>query len=141
MKKKLARNKIQLVICDTPRDISNSNCKQCPYFTKKGECNLRKDIEIVFVFAPTPAPIPTANEWIKTTYNLYCKDKDVCSAFFNGYTVVTDVKREKMGIARCRKEDKFDGATGIAIAYARLRGLPVHPEYVSKKDKVLGRDD
>lgn len=139
MRKKLTRDEIRMAICDMFWDKGGSNCKKCPYFTEKHECTLRKDLEKVF--ASAPAPIPTAKQWVETTYNLYRKDKDVCSVFFYGYTVVTDVKREKMGIARCRKEDGFDGAVGIAIAYARLRGLPIHPEYVSKKDKVLGRDN
>lgn len=136
MEKKLARDEIQLAICDMFWNKGGSSCKKCPYFTEKHECTLKKDLEKVF----TSAPIPPAKQWVETTHELYLKDKDVYGAFFDKYTVVADMKQKKMENAKCSEEDEFDDATGIAIAYARLRGLPVHPDYASKKDKVLGRD-
>ena len=137
MKKKLTRDEIKEAICDMVWKTSGSYCKQCPYFTKKKwECTLEKDLEEVF--ASAPAPIPTADKWVETTYNLYHKDEEACGATSGRSVVIVDIRQKKMEIARCRKEDEFDSTIGVAIAYARLRGLPVHPEYASKKDKVLG---
>lgn len=42
--------------------------------------------------------------------------------------------------ACCADSDKFDGDTGIAIAYARLRHLPIHPAFVptvASKPKLI----
>lgn len=82
-----------------------------------------------------------AEKWEITICKLYRGDEDAYCTTFNRIVVVLDMKQEKMRIARCRQEDVFSEATGLAIAYARLRGLPVHPEYASKTDKILVRDN
>lgn len=39
--------------------------------------------------------------------------------------IVLDTKTGKTGMARCHKDDKFDFKTGLAIAYARLKGWKI----------------
>ena len=141
MKKKLTRDEIQLTICDMFWDMSNSDCKQCPYFTKKGECSLRKDLEKVFTSAPAPAPIPTADKWVEQICSKFAEDNRIAYSRAAKYVIVVDVAKDAMALAHCSRKDNFDLRVGIAIAYARLYNLPIHPEYASKKDKVLGRDN
>ena len=139
MEKKLTRDEIQMAICDMFWDMGGSNCRKCPYFTEKHECTLKKDLEKVFTSAP--APIPTADKWVEQICSKFAEDNRIAYSRAAKYVIVVDVAKDTMALAHCSRKDNFDLRVGIAIAYARLRGLPVHPEYASKKDKVLGRDD
>lgn len=139
MEKKLTRDEIRQAICDMFWDMSGSNCKQCPYFTEKHECTLEKDLEKVFTSASTP--IPTADKWVERICSKFAEDNRIAYSRAAKYVIVVDVAKDTMALAHCSRKDNFDLRVGIAIAYARLYGLPVHPEYASKKDKVLGRDD
>lgn len=135
MEQKLTKNDVIETLCDR----MGGNCYNCPYYhperKARGHCDIWEEVGKFFSSVIPP------RQWIKTTYDLYLKDGEACCTTSGNYTIVIDAKREKMKIAKCREDDEFDGATGTAIAYARLRGLPVHPEYASKTDKVLGRDD
>lgn len=135
MKQKYTKNDVLDILCIN----MGGDCDNCPYYRPEGKafghCNVWKEVGEFF------SPIISPKEWVETTYNLFVEDEEACGARSGRNVVVIDVGQKKMEVARCREEDEFDGAIGAAIAYARLRGLPVHPEYASKKDKVLGRDD
>lgn len=73
------------------------------------------------------------NEWIAKIYNYYTKDKQstyiphdktICVVIFDGIY-------SKMGIAICNKKDDFDLKTGIAIAYARAKGIEIPKEVLA----------
>lgn len=135
MEQKLTKNDVIETLCDR----MGGNCYNCPYYHPerkvRGHCDIWEEVGKFF------SSVVPLGEWVKTTYKLYLNDGEACYTTFGNYTIVIDAKREKMKIAKCGKDDEFVRAIGIAIAYARLRGLPVHPEYASKTDKVLGRDD
>ena len=135
MEQKLTKNDVIETLCDR----MGGNCYNCPYYHSerkaRGHCDIWEEVGKFFSSVIPP------RQWIKTTYDCYYEDEKVCCNTFENYTIVIDAKKGKMGIAKCKKGDKFNNLIGIAIAYARLRGLPVHPEYASKTDKVLGRDD
>lgn len=135
MEQKLTKNDVIETLCDR----MGGNCYNCPYYhperKARGHCDIWEEVGKFFSSVIPP------EEWVKTTYKLYLNDGEVCSTVHDYYTILIDTKQKKMKIAQCREDDEFDRAIGIAIAYARLRGLPVHPEYASKTDKVLGRDD
>ena len=135
MEQKLTKIDVIQILCDR----MGGNCYNCPYYhperKTRGHCDIWEEVSKFFSSVIPP------KQWIKTTYDRYYEDEKVCCNTFENYTVVIDAKKEKMGIAKCKKGDKFNNLIGIAIAYARLRGLPIHPEYASKTDKVLGRDD
>ena len=135
MEQKLTKNDIIETLCDR----MGGNCYNCPYYNPerkaRGHCDIWEEVGKFFSSVIPP------EEWVKTTYKLYLNDGEACITVHEYYTIVIDAKKGKMGIAKCKKGDKLNNLIGIAIAYARLRGLPVHPEYASKTDKVLGRDD
>ena len=135
MEQKLTKNDVIETLCDR----MGGNCYNCPYYhperKARGHCDIWEEVGKFF------SSVIPSKEWIKTTYNLYYEDEKVCCTTFENCTIVIDAKKGKMGIAKCRKGDKFNNVTGTVIAYARLRGLPIHPEYASKRDKVLGRDN
>lgn len=85
--------------------------------------------------------IPNTHAWVEEIHKKFLYDDIASYATTGNYVVVVDRWRNTMGYACCSKEDHFNLQVGTAIAYARLRGLPIHPAYASKKDKVLGRDD
>ena len=135
MEQKLTKIDVIQTLCDR----MGGNCYNCPYYhperKARGHCDIWEEVSKFF------SSIIPPKQWVKTTYDRYYEDEKVCCNTFENYTIVIDAKKEKMGIAKCKKGDKFNNMIGTAIAYARLRGLPVHPEYASKTDKVLGRDD
>ena len=135
MKQKLTKNDVIKTLCDR----MGGHCYNCPYYhperKARRHCGIWEEVGKFF------SSITTPEEWVKTTYKLYLNDEEVCSTVYENYTIAIDIKQEKMKIAKCREDDEFVNAIGIAIAYARLRGLPIHPEYASETDKVLGRDD
>lgn len=74
----------------------------------------------------------TAKQWVKRIYKAYCEDKSNSGASIAGrYTVIVD---DKGNIAKsiCHPNDKQDTQTGIAIAYARLKNIPIHPDFLPK---------
>lgn len=74
----------------------------------------------------------TAAHWVRDMYRRYLDNPDVTCAYCEQWTYVMDNKG-RVGKA-CRDErDDFDPQIGIAIAYARLYDLPIHPDFLSKK--------
>lgn len=72
-------------------------------------------------------------KWINDIYNDYIKDKHsnnmvndntTCVIIFNGI-------QSKMGVAVCNKKDKWDLKTGVAIAYARAKGIEIPKEVLA----------
>lgn len=68
------------------------------------------------------------NKWVDDVIrNKYKKDTN-CAVVFNeakGKTIVVDTNNYKMAVAKCHKDDTFNNNIGFAIAYARLRGIPI----------------
>lgn len=135
MERKFTKDEIIEALCDN----MGRDCHNCPYYRPERKalehCGVWEEVGKFFSSVISP------KQWVKTTYDRYYEDEKVCCNTFENYTIVIDAKKGKMGIAKCKKGDKFNNLIGIAIAYARLRGLPIHPEYASETDKVLGRDD
>lgn len=79
----------------------------------------------------------TAQQWVKRLYQACCEDKSRAGVANSAgrYTVLVDDKGN-IGKSICHPLDKWDRATGIAIAYARLRHIPIHPDFLPKGKKV-----
>ena len=78
----------------------------------------------------------TAQQWVKRIYQACCEDKSRGGVSSAGrYTVIIDDKGN-IGKSICHPLDKQDRATGVAIAYARLRHIPIHPDFLSKGKEV-----
>ena len=74
----------------------------------------------------------TAQQWVKRIYQACCEDKSRSGASIAGrYTVIVDDKGN-IGKSICHPLDKQDMQTGVAIAYARLRNIPIHPDFLPK---------
>lgn len=65
-------------------------------------------------------------QWVKKTYGDFQNDKQaIAYSGCSGVVIVYDTTDVKSAIAKCRPEDVFDCKTGIAIAYARLKGIEI----------------
>lgn len=136
MKKKLTIEGVKKRVCYTFYDVDNASCDNCPY-CDGNHCTLEADLKKLFA----PTPIPTAEEWVSQMNANFVGHKGLLRGALNPYTVLVDTNTETMALAKCSADDDYDVRIGIAIAYARFCGLPVHPKYAAKKDKVLGRDE
>ena len=74
----------------------------------------------------------TAEKWVCDMYRRYLNNSDVCCTTNGQWTVVLDNKG-KVAKACCNTRDKYRTEVGIAIAYARLYNLPIHPDFLPKK--------
>ena len=74
----------------------------------------------------------TAEKWVRAMYRSYVDNPDVISGACEQWTYVMDNKG-KVGKAHCNIKDEFDPQIGIAIAYAHLYNLPIHPVFLPKK--------
>ena len=74
----------------------------------------------------------TAEQWAHNMFRRYCDNVNVCFATNGQWTVVLDNKG-KVAKACCNTKDKYRTEVGIAIAYARLYDLPIHPDFLPKK--------
>lgn len=74
----------------------------------------------------------TAEQWVARMLTLYTADKTVDCAIAGNFVFVCNTSG-KVAQARCAVGDLFNSHTGIAIAYARLMGLPIHPDFVCEK--------
>lgn len=54
------------------------------------------------------------------------------NSFNNGTIVVLDTRTGKVGVARLHSDDDYNLLTGVAIAYARIRGMEI-PKIVTYK--------
>lgn len=73
----------------------------------------------------------TAEKWVRDMYRRYLHS-DVRHTTNGPWTVVLD-KKGKVAKACCNIRDKYRIEVGIAIAYARLYNLPIHPDFLPKK--------
>lgn len=135
MKQKLTKDDVFNVLCDH----MGEDCDNCPYYRPKGKvfghCNIREEVSKFF------SSVTPSKQWVEQIWSKFAKDNHIVYSRVARYVVIADVAKDTMAFALCSRRDNFDLRVGTAIAYARLRGLPVHPEYASKTDKVLGRDD
>lgn len=70
----------------------------------------------------------TKNEfeaWVDKTYHDFLRSDRHRYQIFERIVVVVDRKTGKTATAKCHNDDKFDANTGIAIAFARLKGWKV----------------
>lgn len=74
---------------------------------------------------------PTAAEWVKNIYKRYQNDVDARYFCVDQWTYVVD-NHGNVGKACRNLKDKYDFKIGIAIAYARLRGLSIHHDFQSQ---------
>lgn len=67
------------------------------------------------------------NKWADDIIKKKYKDTK-CAVVFNkskGKTIAIDTNNNKIAVAKCHKDDSFNNKIGLAIAYARLRNIPV----------------
>lgn len=65
-------------------------------------------------------------QWVKKTYRDFQKDKQaIAYSGCNDVVIVYDTTAVKSAIAKCYPQDTFDYDTGVAIAYARLKGIEI----------------
>ena len=136
MRRKLTIDEITKRLCDTFWNVDRGNCGKCPY-CNGDKCTLEADLRKLFA----PTPIPSAKEWVTQMNADFAKHKGLLRGLLESCTVIVDTCKDTMALAKCSVNDTYDMRIGTAIAYARLCGLPIHPEYAAKKDKVLGRDE
>ncbi len=80
----------------------------------------------------------TAQQWVARIYKAYCEDKSRSGASIAGqYTVIVD-SNGTIGKSKCHPSDKQDMKTGVAIAYARLKNIPIHPDFAPIKVYKVG---
>lgn len=81
----------------------------------------------------------TAAEWVDTMLHAFDLDPAAGAGSVGRYTYAYD-NSGRVARACCARSDEFDGNAGIAIAYARLRNLPIHPAFVptvASKPKLI----
>lgn len=65
-------------------------------------------------------------QWVKKTYGDFQNDKQaIAYSGCSGVVIVYDTTAVKSAIAKCHPQDTFDYDTGVAIAYARLKGIEI----------------
>lgn len=65
-------------------------------------------------------------QWVKKTYRDFQKDKQaIAYSGCSDVVIVYDTTAVKSAIAKCYLQDTFDYDTGVAIAYARLKGIEI----------------
>lgn len=73
-----------------------------------------------------------ASRWVHDMYRRYLDNPDAVCTTWEQWTYVMDNKGN-VGKA-CRDEkDNFDPLVRLAVAYARLYGLPIHPDFLPKE--------
>lgn len=87
----------------------------------------------------------TPEEWVDKMVRAFELDSAAGVGAVGRYTYAYD-NTGRIARACCAASDEFDASAGIAIAYARLRNLPIHPAFVplaASKPKLIplrGRD-
>ena len=71
---------------------------------------------------------PSATEWVKEVLEYCNHDHGICISSVGRYVYVCD-NAGQMAKACCAITDTFNQDTGIAIAYAKLRHLPIHSAF------------
>lgn len=80
----------------------------------------------------------TAEQWVRAMYRRYLDNFDTVATSSGQWTVVLNNKG-KVAKACCDTRDKYRQEVGIAIAYARLYNLPIHPDFLPKKKSVSNK--
>lgn len=81
----------------------------------------------------------TPEEWVDKMLRAFDLDPAAGAGSVGRYTYAYDNTR-RVARACCAHSDEFDSNAGIAIAYARLRNLPIHPAFVplaASKPKLI----
>ena len=71
---------------------------------------------------------PTAKEWVEDMHKRYREDPAAIGFFHNQWTYVVD-DHGNVGKACLSPKDSHDPVIGVTIAYARLRGFPIHSAF------------
>lgn len=71
----------------------------------------------------------TPEEWVDKMVRAFDLDPAAGVGAVGRYTYAYD-NTGRIARACCAVSDEFDAGAGIAIAYARLRNLPIHPAFV-----------
>lgn len=81
----------------------------------------------------------TPEEWVDKMLHAFDLDTAAGVGSVGRYTYAYD-NTGRTARACCAASDEFDAGAGIAIAYARLRNLPIHPAFVplaASKPKLI----
>lgn len=81
----------------------------------------------------------TPEEWVNEMFHAFDLDPAAGVGSVGRYTYAYD-NTGRTARACCAASDEFDAGAGIAIAYARLRNLPIHPAFVplaASKPKLI----
>lgn len=81
----------------------------------------------------------TPEEWVDKMVRAFDLDPEAGVGSVGRYTYAYD-NTGRIARACCAVSDEFDASAGIAIAYARLRNLPIHPAFVpltASKPKLI----
>ena len=115
--------------------------KKCQAKDNRGKCYER----VLSELAKATEAYTSAENWVREMIELLEKDRTVChKAVYlidkKGKVCITIVYKKRnaleMAKATCR-EKEFRYPTGLAIAYARLMGLPIHRDFATKHDEIL----
>lgn len=71
------------------------------------------------------------------------RDRSVFIFSHKRQVIVTSVKTGKRAIAKCHKDDKWDYAIGIGIAYCRLKDIPIKKNKINENLSIyrVGKND
>lgn len=125
----------------------NVDCYSC---VLRKECQAKDGIgkcyeRVLSELTKATEPYPSAEKWVNEMVGLLKKDetvniKIVYLADEKGKVCITVVYKKRnaleMAKATCR-EKEYRHNIGFAIAYARLRGLPIHRDFATKHDEIL----
>lgn len=71
------------------------------------------------------------------------RDKSVFIYTHKKEVIVTSVKTGKRAVAKCHKDDKWNFAIGVGIAYCRLKNIPIKKNKINENLSIyrIGEDD
>lgn len=71
------------------------------------------------------------------------KDESVFIYTHKKEVIVTSIKTGKRAVAKCHKDDKWNFATGVGIAYCRLKNIPIKKNRVNENLSIyrIGESD
>lgn len=71
------------------------------------------------------------------------RDKSVFIYTHKRQVVVTSVKTGERAVAKCHKDDKWNFAIGVGIAYCRLKNIPIKKNKINENLSIyrIGEDD
>ena len=71
------------------------------------------------------------------------KDKSIFIYTHKKEVIVTSIKTGKRAVAKCHKDDEWNFATGVGIAYCRLKNIPIEKNKVNENLSIyrIGESD